>query len=94
MPKDQWTTGNEVAGFAGSAEIYLKKYQNPAEVDSMMRLQNEVDETKIILHNTIEEVLQRDEKLQNLVEKSEDLSAASKTFYKTVPKSKCCGSIG
>ena len=33
----------------------------------MMKVQNELDETKIILHNTIEAVLQRGEKLDDLV---------------------------
>ena len=35
-------------------------------------------------HNTIEAVLDRGEKLDDLVEKSEGLSMQSKTFYKTV----------
>lgn len=35
-------------------------------------------------HNTIEAVLQRGEKLDDLVLKSEGLSTQSKTFYKTV----------
>ena len=35
-------------------------------------------------HNTIEAVLQRGEKLDDLVDKSEGLSMQSKAFYKTV----------
>ena len=35
-------------------------------------------------HNTIEAVLERGEKIDDLVEKSEGLSQTSKTFYKTV----------
>lgn len=35
-------------------------------------------------HNTIENVLDRGEKLDDLVEKSEGLSMQSKAFYKTV----------
>ena len=38
----------------------------------------------ICQHNTIEAVLQRGEKLDDLVEKSEGLSTQSKAFYKTV----------
>ena len=41
--------------------------QDPAQADPMMKVQNELDETKIILHNTIEAVLQRGEKLDDLV---------------------------
>jgi len=48
--------------------------QDPAQADPMMKVQNELDETKIILHSTIEAVLQRGEKLDDLVAKSEGLS--------------------
>jgi synaptobrevin family protein YKT6 len=37
-------------------------------------------------HKTIESVLQRGEKLDNLVERSTALSAQSKMFYKTAKK--------
>lgn len=70
---------------------YLTKYQNPKEADAMTKIQTELDETKIILHNTIEAVLQRGEKLDDLVDKSEGLSLQSKTFYKTAKKTnQCC----
>jgi synaptobrevin family protein YKT6 len=68
----------------------LTKYQNPVEADPMLKVQNELDETKIILHNTIEAVLQRGEKLDDLVSKSEGLSMQSKTFYKTAKKTNAC----
>ena len=46
-----------------------------------MRIQKELDETKIVLHKTIESVLERGEKIDSLVEKSDGLSAQSKMFY-------------
>ncbi|VDP58577.1 unnamed protein product [Schistosoma mattheei] len=63
---------------------YLQKYQNPTEADGLMRLQNELDETKVILHSTLESLLSRGEKLDDLVERSEGLSLQSKMFYTTV----------
>lgn len=51
-----------------------------------MKVQAELDETKIILHKTIESVLQRGEKLDSLVERSDALSAQSRLFYKTAKK--------
>jgi len=70
---------------------YLAKFQNPKEADAMTKIQNDLDETKIILHNTITGILQRGEKLDNLVAKSEDLSMQSKVFYKTARKTnQCC----
>lgn len=93
VPRSTWPAGNEVSGFNGPLDIHLKKYQDPVQADPMMKVQNELDETKIILHNTIEAVLQRGEKLDDLVQKSEGLSMQSKTFYKTARKTNsCCAS--
>jgi len=93
VPRTEWTTGKEVAGFTGPLDVYLKKYQDPATVDPMTKMQNELDETKIILHGTIAAVLERGEKLDDLVSKSDNLSLQSKTFYKTAKKTNsCCGS--
>ena len=43
-----------------------------------MKIQKELDETKIVLHKTIESVLERGEKIDSLVAKSNDLSGQSK----------------
>jgi Synaptobrevin len=51
-----------------------------------MRVQQELDETKVVLHKTIESVLQRGEKLDQLVERSDALSTQSRMFYKTAKK--------
>ena len=88
VPRTVWPEGKEVSGC--HLDDYLKKYQNPVEADPMMKVQNELDETKIVLHNTIEAVLQRGEKLDDLVAKSEGLSMQSKTFYKTAKKTNAC----
>ncbi|GAA5914493.1 palmitoyltransferase YKT6, partial [Sporobolomyces salmoneus] len=69
---------------------YVQKYQDPRQADSIMKVQQELDETKIILHKTIESVLERGEKLDSLVDKSAALSASSKSFYKTAKKQNSC----
>ncbi|KAJ0030827.1 hypothetical protein Pint_14540 [Pistacia integerrima] len=71
----------------------LTKFQDPAEADKLLKIQRELDETKIILHKTIDSVLARGEKLDSLVEKSSDLSAASQMFYKQAKKTNQCCSI-
>lgn len=63
---------------------YLQKFQDPSQADSIMKVQRELDETKIVLHKTIESVLERGEKLDNLITKSEGLSSQSKMFYTQV----------
>ena len=78
--------GDELCGAA------LARYQDPAAADKLLQIQRELDETKIVLHKTIDSVLARGEKLDNLVEKSSDLSLASQMFYKQAKKSNsCCG---
>lgn len=71
----------------------LTKYQDPAEADKLLKIQRDLDETKIILHKTIDSVLERGEKLDSLVEKSSDLSSASQMFYKQAKKTNQCCSI-
>lgn len=61
---------------------YLSKYQDPQQADSILKIQKELDETKIVLHKTIESVLQRGEKIDDLVAKSDGLSNQSKMFYR------------
>ncbi|KAG6837016.1 palmitoyltransferase [Arthromyces matolae] len=73
-----------------SINTYIQKYQDPRQADTIMRVQQELDETKIILHKTIESVLERGEKLDNLVDRSNALSAQSKMFYKTAKKQNSC----
>lgn len=71
----------------------LTKYQDPAEADKLLKIQRDLDETKIILHKTIDSVLERGEKLDSLVEKSSDLSSASQMFYKQAKKTNQCCTI-
>eukprot|EP00898_Chlorokybus_atmophyticus_P004502 jgi/Chlat1/5052/Chrsp33S05058 len=68
----------------------IVKYQDPSQADKLMKIQQELDETKIILHKTIDSVLARGEKLDTLVSKSTDLSMASQMFYKTAKKHNTC----
>ncbi|AWP07433.1 putative synaptobrevin -like YKT6 [Scophthalmus maximus] len=78
-----WPSGNPETINYKTLDIHLSKYQNPREADAMTKVQAELDETKIILHNTMESLLERGEKLDDLVAKSEHLGNQSKAFYKT-----------
>jgi hypothetical protein len=72
---------------------YIVKYQDPQQADSIMKIQKELDETKIVLHKTIESVLERGEKIDTLVAKSDGLSAQSKMFYTQVRSQDRCSSV-
>jgi len=69
---------------------YLNNYQDANAANSIAKIQQELDETKIILHKAIDSVLQRGEKLEDLVQKSSDLSSQSKMFYKSAKKQNSC----
>lgn len=80
-PRSAFATSSPTLAFPQLKE-YIVKYQDPQQADSIMKIQKELDETKIVLHKTIESVLERGEKIDSLVEKSDGLSAQSKMFYK------------
>ncbi|KAL3898021.1 MAG: hypothetical protein SGCHY_003030 [Lobulomycetales sp.] len=93
FPRSNWrgltpaTTGAQYP----ELKMALEKCQNPSSADPMMRVQQELDETKIVLHKTMESLLQRGEKLDDLVSKSDQLSSQSKVFYKTAKSTnQCC----
>lgn len=85
------TTSDNFLPWAHLDEI-LAKYQNPAEEDKLLRLKKDIDETKILMYSAIDDLLERGQKLDDLVAQSEDLSYASKTFYKQAKQtnSGCC----
>ncbi|CAH0558066.1 unnamed protein product [Brassicogethes aeneus] len=93
FPVESWPQLQERDVAFPQLNTYLAKYQNPSEADAMTKIQEDLDETKIILHNTITAVLQRGEKLDDLVSKSEGLSIQSKAFYKTARKTNSCCSF-
>ena len=93
VPKPQWLHNKEVSGFSGELEKHLKQYQNPEQADPLTKIQTDLEETKIIILDSIQALLERGEKLDELVERSIILSHSSKMFYKTARKTNsCCGS--
>ena len=60
----------------------MAKYQTPTEADSIAKIERDLDETKEILTKTIDDLLVRGEKLEDLSERSDDLSFKSKQFMK------------
>lgn len=71
---------------------WFQKFQDPQEADSLCKVQKELDDTKVVLHQTLEGLLNRGEKLDDLVARSDMLSQSSKAFYTTARKTNswCC----
>ena len=68
----------------------LAKYQDPVEGDKVMAIQKDLDTTLVIMHDTVNAALDRGVKIEELMEKSVDLSRSSKLFYKTAKKQNAC----
>jgi synaptobrevin family protein YKT6 len=69
----------------------LVKYQNPTAADSLMKLQKDIDSTKDIVIRTIDQLLDRGEKLETLAAKSDDLCFQSRVFVeKSSEMNSCC----
>eukprot|EP01083_Nonionella_stella_P176707 618977_1 len=64
----------------------LQKYQNPKEADKIMKIQNELDDIKEIMHQNIDKVLARGEPLEKLMDKSSDLSKRTRTVCHNFPR--------
>jgi synaptobrevin family protein YKT6 len=75
------------------AEKFIKEYQESKDYDKISKVKAELDEVKEIMTRNIETVIGRGEQLDELVKKSEDLSAKSKSFYKASKKVNGCCTI-
>jgi synaptobrevin family protein YKT6 len=69
----------------------LIEIQNINNCNQIYKIQIELDNTQESLIKTIGLIMDRGEKLDELVKKSEDLSKASKDFYNKSKKLNCCG---
>ncbi len=69
----------------------IRKYQNPEELDKIIKIKNEIDEAKKVAIMNIDKILIRGQNLDEIVEKTENLSKQSKDFYTQSKKlNKCC----
>ncbi|CAG8592399.1 165_t:CDS:2, partial [Paraglomus occultum] len=82
FPKQTWT---QKISFPELRE-YLIRYQDPKQGDQIMKVQEQLDETKQVMNKTIESLLQRGERLDDLIDRSRDISFQSKAFYKQAKK--------
>jgi len=72
-------------------KMMLDKYQDPHEADDLMKIKQDLAETKEIVHQALEKVMERGEKMENLVSRSNDLSYASKLLFTTsADENSCC----
>ncbi|GAB7322644.1 hypothetical protein MBLNU13_g03551t2 [Cladosporium sp. NU13] len=95
FPKSSWSNKAGLKAYQdgqteGHLGWYIKEFQDPNNGDSIMKIQRELNETKETLQKAIQSTLERGEKLDNLVAKSDNLSASSKMFYTQAKKQNSC----
>jgi len=74
----------------GMADL-LSKYQKPDSADPIMKIDKDLRETKDIMMLNIEKILERGEKIEDLVDRTNELSTSSKLFVKQAEKlNRCC----
>lgn len=72
-------------------EEVAKKYENPENIDRTFAIEKELDATVETLKESIDRVLERSNKIENLIQKSEDLTKNSQSFYISAKKmNRCC----
>jgi len=82
---------NCVSSFQENHQKLLTQFQDPSQADQLTKIMHELEQTKLVLHETIEAALERGQKIDDLIVKSNDLSGSSKMFYKTAKKqNQCC----
>ncbi|GBG24558.1 Synaptobrevin-like YKT6 [Hondaea fermentalgiana] len=88
----QWPTVMEDATLSFEPlDQAIIEYQDPSKADKISKIQKDLDATMEVMHKTIDSVLERQVKLDKLVETSEDLSMQSKAFYTTAKShNQCC----
>jgi len=68
-------------------------FQNPKDTDKILKIQDTLDDIKIVMHKNIEDILKRGETIDELIKKSEDLSNNSKLILNRSKKlNSCCKS--
>ncbi len=70
--------------------VNFNKIQDPIKISKPELIQQDLIQVKEILHQTIDGLLTRGEKLEDLVEKSAHLSIQAKEFYKQSKGNNCC----
>ncbi|KAL7067345.1 hypothetical protein ACR3K2_22190 [Cryptosporidium serpentis] len=71
---------------------FLQRYKNPLAVDSISLSQMKVEQAHDTLRRSLKVFLDRGENIEDLVQKSQDLSETSKALFKSSKKMKksCC----
>ena len=68
----------------------IQDAQNPEKIDNIVKIKTQLNEVQDIMKKNLDELLKREENLENLMAKSKDLSSTSVNFYKQAKKTNSC----
>lgn len=86
-----WLKETSIPDISKQLPGIFSKYQDPRQVDKLAVITSELDETKVLLYDAIEKIINRGENLAVLAEKAENLQAESFAFEKEAVKlNRCC----
>lgn len=68
----------------------LEKIQDPNNVSKIYKTKEEIEKTKKVLMKTIDDIIERGERIEDLVDKTNDLSMSSKLFMKNSRRLNSC----
>uniref|UniRef100_A0A7S2JAI0 V-SNARE coiled-coil homology domain-containing protein n=1 Tax=Alexandrium andersonii TaxID=327968 RepID=A0A7S2JAI0_9DINO len=72
-------------------EVMFQKYMDPTEADKLTKIEKDLEEVKGTVMQSMDDLLKRGESLDQLMQKSKDLSSTSVQFYRTAKKNnQCC----
>jgi len=72
-------------------EQLFVKFQDPTEADKLTKIERDLEEVKGTVMQTMDDLLKRGENLDQLMDKSKDLSNMSVSFARTAKKNnQCC----
>jgi len=95
IEKDSERARNEIRSIrkilsCSEAAELLHQYQDPATADPVAKVEKELQETKEVLTEAMDELIKRGGSLEELTEKCDDLSVQTKVFVKSAKKTNSC----
>jgi synaptobrevin family protein YKT6 len=85
--------GNFPGGKCALVHRAVVEYQNPANADKLLRIQQNLDECRDVMTQNLQAALARGESLEELAQKSSTISDQSKLFAREAAKMNRCCSI-
>eukprot|EP00914_Ancora_sagittata_P034332 GHVO01069361.1.p1 GENE.GHVO01069361.1~~GHVO01069361.1.p1 ORF type:complete len:200 (+),score=29.98 GHVO01069361.1:18-617(+) len=91
MYSHEWSLQAEDAQYSypGGVEMF-EQFKDPLEADKVLKIQKDLDEVRDVMLKNINDLMQRGETIDALMEKSTDLSTTSYEFYRTAKKHDGC----